>query len=568
MIELDKIRLDPAEFGSQGNAVLGIRDSGKTYTATKLAEELFDAGIPFVAFDPIGVWRYLRVPGKGKGYPVVVAGGEEGDLPLTPASAPMIVEAAMQSGVSVVIDLFDMKLSKADWRRIVKDCIKLLLHKNKQYGLRHIFLEEAAEFAPQKIIDFDVYAEIEKLARMGGNSRLGYTLINQRAQEVNKAVLELCENLFLHRQKGANALLNVKKWLDVAGAAKSDLMMELPMLPSGECYAWLASSDTPVRMKVPEKKSLHPDRRVMHGDVAAIAAKKVNVGKFVSALTKALPALEEEKNAHDPVALRAEIAKLKRVLAAAQKASPPAWPDHRKDVERLQRELTAAQERAHELLERINAAARALGSGEFVAAVKRGGARPSRPPVSPAVASLEAKGVGKPAGYAEPRIAQPNGEGAAVPSGCAKPLATLAGVYPGGMTESQWATAAGYKKSGGTWGEYRRRLIRAAMIEQRGEQWYATELGAFSAGDVELPPEPGPELARWWAKRISGTPKMVEVLLESWPHYLSREELAERMDMIASGGSFGEYVRRLKRNNIAIENGAGVRLAVEVMGEA
>src|SRR6185312_11748955 len=115
-IQLGSLSLDPIEIGSQGNAILGIRDSGKSYTATYLAERLFEAGIPFVAFDPIGVWRFLRVPGgpKGKGYPIVVAGGEDGDLPLNPASAPMIVEAAMQNGVSLVIDLFDMHISKAD----------------------------------------------------------------------------------------------------------------------------------------------------------------------------------------------------------------------------------------------------------------------------------------------------------------------------------------------------------------------------------------------------------------------------------------------------------------------
>ena len=79
--KLGKLDIQSVEYASQGNAVLGIRDSGKTYTATYLAERLFEAGIPFIAFDPIGVWRFLRVPGKGRGYPVVVAGGEDGDLP-------------------------------------------------------------------------------------------------------------------------------------------------------------------------------------------------------------------------------------------------------------------------------------------------------------------------------------------------------------------------------------------------------------------------------------------------------------------------------------------------------
>ena len=216
--KLGSLAIDPAEYGSHGNAVLGIRGSGKSYTATCIAEHLFDAGIPFIAFDPVGIWRHLRVPGKGKGYPIVVAGGKDGDLPLTVAGTPAIVRAAMQGGISLVIDLFDINLSKADWRRIVTAAVRTLMHENHAHGLRHVFIEEAAEFIPQKPIDWDVYAEIEKLARMGGNSRLGYTLINQRSQEVSKAILELCENVFLHRQRGKNALENMDKWLQVAGA--------------------------------------------------------------------------------------------------------------------------------------------------------------------------------------------------------------------------------------------------------------------------------------------------------------------------------------------------------------
>lgn len=93
---------DPQTVASQGNAILGIRDSGKSYTAIKMAEMLFDAGIPFVAFDPIGRWRFLRVPGLGDGYPVVVAGGMAADLPLSPESAVRIVRAAMEAGVSLI----------------------------------------------------------------------------------------------------------------------------------------------------------------------------------------------------------------------------------------------------------------------------------------------------------------------------------------------------------------------------------------------------------------------------------------------------------------------------------
>lgn len=255
---------DLSEYAISANAILGIRDSGKTYTGTEAAEELFDAGVPFIAFDPIGVWHSLRIPGKGKGYPVVVAGGRHADLPLTRKDAGAIVRAAMSAGVSLVIDLFSMDLSKADWRSIVRECVEILLHENADHGLRHVFIEEAAEFCPQRVTDGLVFAAVEKLVRMGGNSKLGCTLINQRSADLNKSVLENCANVFVHRQKGKNTLTDLKKWftlLELSEDEQAKIADSLPNLKSGECWALINDLPKPVFLKVPAKNSLHPDRR-------------------------------------------------------------------------------------------------------------------------------------------------------------------------------------------------------------------------------------------------------------------------------------------------------------------
>jgi hypothetical protein len=264
-INLSKSFSVPAvQYASQGNAILGIRDSGKSYSATLIAEQLLEAKIPFIAFDPIGVWKYLKI-GKNKhpGYQIVVA-GSEGDLPLKPETASNIVRAAMQENIPLVLDLYSMELSKADWKRIVEQSIRLLLYENKTCGLRHVFIEEAAEFVPQRVGNDQgkVYAEIEKLARMGGNASLGYTLINQRAEEVNKAVLELCDCLILHRQKGRHSLTALGKWLDIADVNTSkEIIKSLPSLEQGECWVWLQGSHEPQRIKISEKNTVHPDRR-------------------------------------------------------------------------------------------------------------------------------------------------------------------------------------------------------------------------------------------------------------------------------------------------------------------
>jgi Mn-dependent DtxR family transcriptional regulator len=318
----DALSVDLREYAVQGNAVLGIRDSGKSYTATYIAERLMDAGVPIVAFDPAGIWRWLRVAGAGPGYPVVVAGGDKPDLPLTPDGAPEIVRAAMREGVSIVLDLYSMKLSKADWHRIVERSVRVLLYENKNYGLRHIFLEEAAEFVPQVLNRGETgqaraYAEIEKLARMGGNAQLGYTLISQRAEQVNKAVLELCDMLLLHRQKGRLSLGALTKWLSIADArGAAEIVSSLATLPQGDCWAWAAGSDTPVRAHIPAKRTYHPDRRALH-DPKPIHHPVANVSKFVEVMTASLEKIVAEASANDPARLKRRIAELERALAKA-----------------------------------------------------------------------------------------------------------------------------------------------------------------------------------------------------------------------------------------------------------
>lgn len=311
------LEIEAAAYGSQGSAILGIRDSGKTSTAMALAEKLMESGIPFVAFDAIGVWSSLQIPGKGRGYPVVVAGGKSGNLPLTVAGAPEIMRAAMRSGVSLVIDLFDINLTKADWKRIVTSCVKVLLHENNQHGLRHVFIEEAAEFAPQRVgpDSGHVYAVMEQLARMGGNSRLGYTLINQRGEEVSKAVLELCDNLLLHRQKGRNSLTALSKWLDVGAVKEFKAIIDtLPTLPQGECWAWMEGSDKPVHIKVPAKNSAYPNRRAVHGAGAVKSKAAVDVGSFVKQMKGSLLSIDLEAKENDPAILKKRIKELEAQL--------------------------------------------------------------------------------------------------------------------------------------------------------------------------------------------------------------------------------------------------------------
>ena len=92
-----------------------------------------------------------------------------------------------------------------------------------------------------------------------------------------------------------------------------------------------------------------------------------------------------------------------------------------------------------------------------------------------------------------PANAAPNGDR---PLGAERrPLAVLAGVYPAGMTEAQWAVAAGLKRTGGTWAAYVSRLRSAGRIVQNQGQFFATETGIADLGG-NIQPLPAPA-SRW-----------------------------------------------------------------------
>lgn len=597
IIDLGTVLLDARTFAAQGNAVLGIRGSGKTYLSTLLGERLMDVSIPFVAFDPIGVWRFLRVPGKGAGYPVVVAGGEHGDLPLTPEGAPEIVRAAMREGVSLVIDLYSMGLSKADWRRIVERCVRVLLYENKAHGLRHVFIEEAAEFAPQQVgRDYGtVYAEVEKLARMGGNALLGYTLISQRAEQVNKAVLELCDALFLFRQKGRLSLTALSKWLDIGGAKGGAALAEsLPTLPQGVCWAWLGGDDTPIRVEVPEKRTLSPDRSKLHGvSIQAVAGRgAVDVGSFVSKMQGSLEKIVAEAKANDPKALKAEVVRLKAdVQRLADIRNAHADPDPAAIAAAEERGYQRALEKGHTALlaywaelEEVRADFIAAMEGfrslqdKFVDASGPGAvfepptneiAKSYAPPSGtakptpnysdpmPATTPPRAKGTALKPVPRQSDSSKPRLSGAGFNSAAGKMLAVMDTNPPVKRTWQQVATLAGLKARGGHFNAGRKSLIDSRLVIEEGGLVRVT---IPSADATEAATDPA-VLVDMWSKALSGAaPKILQRLFYRMDGSMERTALAEALNMQPRGGHWNAAWKELRDNGIVTIEGNVARL--------
>lgn len=564
-------KFELSEYAISGNALLGIRDSGKTWAGCEAAEELFDAGVPSICFDPIGKWHSLRVPGKGKGYPFVVAGGRFGDLPLTRKNAADLVRGAMQDGISLVLDLFSREMSKADWRYIVQQSMEILLYENEDHGMRHVFLEEAGEFVPQIVQDGATFNAVEKVVRMGGNSKLGVTLIHQRPADINKSVLELCANVILLKQSGKNTVTDLKKWAQlIAPDQAAAIGSTLPHLKPGHGWAFIAGIPAPFQFAVPARNSKHPDRREAVKGGATRAA--LPAPKFVEAMKAKLAAADAPKATAaklQPPALipapkldgrafqkqLAEVAAVSRRqgfqegLAAAGKAAEAFHAALSADLDGLARRFTAElartySTRADRLLQEINKSRPAKlpseGQGSPVAAVpvprSMGSApKPQRAP-NPAPAATDS--------------------GSNLPKGELVVLTAIAQRDGQGITREHIAVLTGYKSTSRK--VYLRALEAKGLIQKEGSRIFVTDAGREAMPDGWEPLPTGADLRAHVLQTLpAGEKRILEVVLEFYDAEVTREELRERTGYKST--SVKVYVRQLAARELVVVTRSGIK---------
>src|SRR3990167_7328313 len=92
---------------SQHIAILGKTGSGKTVAAkVAIVEPLLAAKKHVGIIDPTGAWYGLRSSrdGKSPGFPILVLGGDHGDLPLPALGGAAVARLLSEQGVSLVCD--------------------------------------------------------------------------------------------------------------------------------------------------------------------------------------------------------------------------------------------------------------------------------------------------------------------------------------------------------------------------------------------------------------------------------------------------------------------------------
>lgn len=532
---------------------------GKSRTLRRLAEQLFGKVQTFI-IDKEGEFVSLR---EKYGYVLVGKGGE---TPTDSRSAELVCHKLLGLGASAVFDLYDLK--DAERHRWVRLFLDALMNAPKiLWRPLIVIVDEAHRFAPERgqgeseaygpMIDLATDGRKRGFAAIYATQRLGKLSKNASAELLNRFIGRTIEDIDVDR---AADLLSVRR------TDRADFEHDLKRLKPGNFWSFgQAVSTDRILVHVGPVVTTHPEPG------APGAAEKPPTPEKVKALLPKLADLpkQAEEKARTEADLRAEIRSLKAQLAIDKVSKTPAVRAKAeiKTVPALRKtDLTRMEKVAERIDAVVERAAKAIGKLDLKSASK-----------SIRQAIEEAKGLVQnpivarsippkaPVIQKRPAVAVPaptTGDEKPLMAGERRILEILARFYPGTRTRSQLGQLTGLSPRGGTFGNYFGRLRREGFIvEDHGGSVSITEkgLGAFDGQVPEGPSGPEELLQMWRNKLVSGERKMLDALTEAFPEALSREDLGAKTGFTHTGGTFGNYLGTLRRNELVTVEGDVVR---------
>lgn len=539
----------PIDAVTQTFAALAKRGAGKTYFSLLLAEQMLEAHAQIVYLDPVGKGWSLRLAADGKspGFDVPVFGGHHGDLPLEPGAGRLLADLIVDRQVSAVLDVSLMR--KGERKTFVTDFAEhLLLRKKRERAPSpmHLFLEESQVFVPQRTQRGEerMLGAFEDLVKLGRNYGIGATLISQRPQAVNKDVLTQTECLVVLQTIGAQERKALREWMREVGADRSEAIDELPGLERGEAYLWSPGWLREFRrIRIGKRKTFDASATPKVGRRGKAAAPRKLADDELVELRASMAEVVAAAEQNDPKALRNRLAAAERELGRL-KAHPPSADPQALDRARAEG-AREAEGRIRSLVGKIQARDSRTAAALERAQIELGKAADAvREPVDVDLAPARAEPRRQPA--AAPACRAPAVPAGKPRSGQARMLATLAQMAPSGVTEAQWATLSGLKRTGGTWASYKSRLRVAGHIEEREGLFYATDAGLDAAGVVPAAPTSADEVLALWRSKPGMAPpvRLVEIVLQAGP--MTTEALADEAGLTHGAGTFSGYLSRAR----------------------
>lgn len=538
----------PVDAVTEAFAILGRRGSGKTSTAVVLVEEMIQAGLPVIVVDPVGVWWGLRSSADGgEGLPVVIFGGDHGDLPLHEHAGGRLAGILLEHRPPAVLDVSGLSKTKA--RRFLADFCEELYRRNREP--LHLVLDEADFMAPQKLLPDPAAARllgaVDDIARRGRARGLGCTLISQRPAVLSKDVLSQISTLIVLQLTGVLDVKAIDEWMRLHDTEdqSSTVKASLASLPVGTAWLW-----SPAWLGLLQQMRVRPRLTFDSSATPKVGERRVTPGRLapvdLMALRAELALVDDGITGEDPRAGSARIATLQQRIVDLEQQLADA-----RDRPPLEVPVLPPGE-ADQLRTCVEAM---RGTADSLLAVARGiEARLIDLATTPQPVTVR-----RPAPVSVPEAGS-NGDRVVrsrVPlkAGARRMLDTLGRHHPMRVTRPQLATLTRMKVTGGTFGTYYSTLRRAGLIDELDGLTGLTDAGQRETSTDGEPATPEELMRHWRAALKAGARDMLDALVAAHPRSLTRSELAARANLELTGGTFGTYLSTLRRNGLIAVDG-------------
>ncbi len=607
----------PLDTVTQTIAIVAKRRAGKSYTMRRLVEQLFKAGQQVVLVDPKGDQWGIRsaADGKAPGLPIVILGGEHGDLKqLEPNSGEVVAKLVVEERVSVLLDLSTFRKHEvATFMTAFLENLYRLKAREEYRTPMMLVVDEADAIAPQKPQKGEerMLGAAEDIVRRGGQRGIGCVLVTQRSAVLNKNVLTQAQVLVALRTIAPQDLAAMDAWIQVHGepGQRETLMESLPSLPVGDAWFW--SPGWPTTDGIFKRVHVLPIETFDSGASPKPGEKRIEPKRAadvdLEALKRQMSATIEKAKADDPRELRKQIAELKAQLTRSSKQNNAAPQQNNAALTDADRALLKS------VGERLNGMATELGAeaGTFLAGVE---AR-AEAIVTAAMKDFEKKVLGAhdvrrreferlldnkgfqkilgklatvqpkthathatgsrthPAASQGRRVApaaatsrptslvSTNGDGTL--KAMHRAMLTALAQHPHGLTKKQILVHTGYASSGPVSTAFAE-LAREGYVASDGHRLQITDAGLTVLGAYEPLPL-GDELRAWLLSghKLSGMEKaLLARICNAYPDAIRKGEVLEQAGY-ASSGPVSSAFAKLVAYNYVVPQGAALLKAAE-----
>lgn len=557
-------RLVPDAIFDQHVILLGKTRSGKSSVARLCVEHLLDRGDAVCIVDPKGDWWGLKssADGKSAGYPVVIFGGEHGDVPLNSRSGASVAELIATGNRSCVVDLGGWMPGDRTQLWIDFASTFFRLHRGRHF----LVLDEVHNLCPKgKVFDVNAGKMLHwsnRLASEGLGKGISLIAASQRPQKVHNDFLTSCETLIAMRVIHKADRDALGDWIDGCGDPDKgkEVISAVAQMKRGEAWVWSPEAEFgPKRIQFPMFETYDSFKARSTAPAQLKGWADVNLDE----VKKKLESVVKEAEANDPAKLKAKIAELQKQLRSA-----PAKTEMKEirvaDPRAIDRAVREAVGKTAKDVASMQAAmkrqSKTLADIAMLAAKAAAVEMPKieTPNIPPAFEALNEQRAAAPKlmppFHAHRARTEPsNGDGELTPYqlDILRGLAKLEAMGRADVPFALAGVAAGKSAASSTFERYRSRLQSAGLVSYpKPGRLALTDEGRKIAPAPQQPITEAELQQRCLSLLTPYQQDLVRALIAAYPLPISREQLGESSGKQASSSTFERYVSSLRTMEI------------------